>query len=192
MFLKLTPVRQMMPDPLLVNRRALTYIFDFGNYFLSQSRCSLRFPVTNTFFYVFVYFFRQNICFSQWNDMYGFFVSGIKNYIQAFSGNIRNLSKESCFSRVFGFFKQLVYIHSVCSLNLSSNRLLICVKNPDHYRLLRDRPSSDAYSSLFCFLLFEINLWPVSFFLQLTRCNRKPGCFFIRKFLIDHQFMKTV
>ena len=91
--------------------------------------------------------------------MYSFLLACIKHYIQAFSRNVGDLRKESCLSRILCFFKQLVDIHPVCSLDFSGT------------------------------LFFKIYLRFISFFIQFTGSDGKPDMFFIRKLLIDHKLM---
>ena len=121
--------------------------------------------------------------------MYSFLLACIKHYIQAFSRNVGDLREESCLSRILCFFKQLVDIHPVCSLDFSGNRLFIRIKDTDSHRLRCNGPPSDPYSSLFCTLFFKIYLRFISFFIQFTSSDGKPDMFFIRKLLIDHKLM---
>ena len=182
----------MISDPFLIGWRSLTYIFNLCHYFLGKSCRALRFPISDSFFYIFVYFLCQNICFPQRNHMYSFLLACIEHYIQAFSRNVGNLGKKSCLFQILCFFKQLVDIHPVCSPDFSGNWFFVCIKNTDSHRFRCNSPPSNLYSSLLYILFFKIYLRFISFFIQCTSCNGKPNMFFVRKLLIDHKLMITL
>lgn len=110
--------------------------------------------------------------------MYSFLLACIKHYIQAFSRNVGDLREESCLSRILCFFKQLVDIHPVCSLDFSGNRLFIRIKDTDSHRLGCNGPPSDPYSSLFCTLFFKIYLRFISFLSSSPAVMENQTCFY--------------
>ena len=132
----------MAHDPLLIRNLSGGNRFYLGNDLLRKSRASLGFPVMKSLLRILVHFFCQNFQFSQRHYFYGLFVSCIKYHIEAFPGDIGHFCKKSRLVRMFQFFIKLVYIYTVCSLDIRRNRLFILIENADGHRLCSDRPAS--------------------------------------------------
>ena len=134
--------RKMAGDPLLIWDLSCRNCADLGYHFSGKSCTALGFPVTDSFFCILINFFCKDIELAKRNNFYCFSVSCVEYYIETFTGNTCHLREKSCFLRMLDLIVKLIYIHTVCSLDVCCQLFFILVINADGHRTFCDSPAS--------------------------------------------------